>query len=512
MKESRISNVLKNSSANLIYKGVHIILQFVLRTAFIVILGKEYAGITTLFTDILQVLSLMELGIGTAMLYALYEPIANGDRVRINALMNFYKKAYCTIGLLILFVGISVVPFLNYLVTDVPGITENIKIIYIIYVVTTASSYFLIYKSAILRANQKSRVISFIDTIVYTIEALLEVILLLIFKRFYAYLFTHFIFSIIRNVILSYYTERRYRSYICDKTAELLPQETKSLFKDVAALAVYKISGKVIYSTDSIVISAFIGTQEVAVIGNYNLIINSLRTAIELVVDSAKASIGNLAVTSTKEKQEAVFRQMNFIAFWIACFFCTCLFVLLNSFIGDIWLDRTYTFRNNIVIVLVINFFIAVMVYPVEAFRTANGLFVYGKYRPAIMTILNIFLDIVFVHIWGILGVLLATAISRLLTQVWYDPYLIYNRVFRKTPWEYYKEYFIYVILTVITCTATGWLTNIVVICNAYIYFIYKMLIAIIVPNLLLIMVYHKTSEFQSLCNIGRRLIYKLKK
>ncbi|MGM9614315.1 MAG: lipopolysaccharide biosynthesis protein [Oscillospiraceae bacterium] len=512
MDNSRTSNVLKNSTANLLYKSLHILLQFALRTAFIKILGKEYTGVSTLFTDILQVLSLMDLGIGTAMTFALYKPLAEKDTEKIGQLMNFYKKAYTLIGIAIFAVGMCLVPFLDFLVKDVPNIKESIRSLFILYLLTTASSYFLVYKATILRASQKSRVISAVDSVVFTVESIAEIVLLLLFKQFYAYLITHFLFTLGRNIVLSFYTGREYGDYFEKKGAKLPRPETQKLFRDISALAIYKISGKVIYSTDSIVISAFVGTQDVAVIGNFNLVINSLRTTIEQVVESTKASIGNLAVTSSKEKQEQIFRQMNFIAFWVSCFCCTCLFVLLNPFVGEIWFDASYQIPMELIGVSVANFFIAVMVYPVESFRNANGLFVQGRYRPAIMAVLNIVLDLVFVHFWGIFGVLFATTISRLCTQVWFDPYLVYKHVFQKAPWGYFRNYIVQVLLTVGSCALAWEIANLFTISNVYIGFLYKAVVAVATPNLILFLLFRKTEEYQGLLRTGTRLLKKITK
>lgn len=494
MGNSRTGNVIKNSGASLFYKFTHIIMQFVLRTAFVYILGKEYTGISTLFSDILQVLSLMELGMGTAMTYALYKPLVDRDSNKVSALMGFYRKAYTLIGILVFVVGMMFEPFLNYLVTDVPNVKEDIHIIFAMYVLTSASSYFLVYKTTLLRANQESRVISFVDSLVLSLEGIVEIIVLLIFKEYFSYLVLHLIFMLVRNIILSIIAQQKFENYLFINM-KLTKWETQCLLKDVFALGIYKISGVMINSTDSIIISAFVGTKEVAIIGNFTLIISSIRTTIEQIVESVKASIGNLAVTSSKEKQEEVFRQMNFMAFWIACFCCTCFFVLLNPFVGTIWFDSEYQISIYVIAVLTANFFIAVMVYPIEAFRTGNGLFVQGKYRPAIMAVLNIVLDIFFVKIWGVFGVLLATTVSRLLTQVWFDPYLVYKNVFKKKPWEYYWIYLQQAMITAVCCMGSYTLAHIISISNVYVKFLYQMIIAICVPNLILLLLFHQKKE-----------------
>lgn len=285
-------------------------------------------------------------------------------------------------------------------------------------------------------------------------------------------------------------------------------KEIKTMFKNIFALGIYRVSGVIIYSTDNIVISAFIGVKDVAIIGNFTLIINSIRMAIEQISESTKSSVGNLVVSSTRSHQKEVFDKINFLAFIGVMFCSTCFFVLLNPFISDIWLDKSYRSSILIISILIANFFIAVMVYPVEVFRNANGLFIQGRYRPAIMAVLNITLDIIFVKFWGIAGVLFATTISRLFTQVWFDAYLIYKYVFLKSAFEYYKSYFFRFVFTALSCILAYCLSNLFVFSNVYIGFLYKMLIASLVPILLIYIIYHNRDEFLMISKV----VFKIKK
>lgn len=505
---SRTSNVLKNSVASIFYKFSHMLVQFVIRTAFIKLLGKEYTGISSLFADILTVLSLMDLGMGSAMIFSLYKPMAEGNSQRIASLMDFYKKAYHLIGCLVILVGMLCTPFLQYIVTGVPNIKEDIRLIFIMYVLTSACSYFLVYKTVLLRANQQARIISRVNTIAEVVECIIEIILLLVFKEFMAYLIVRLVGALSRNLILTGIARKQFPQYLSIKAEKKLSrEEIKALFKDIFALGVYKVSGVMIYSTPSIIISAFVSTAEVAVVGCYTMITNSLRTAIEQVVESTKASIGNLAATSSKEKQESVFNTMNFIAFAVSCFCCTCLFVLLTPFVTQIWFDESYRISFSVVVVLVINFFIAIMVYPVESFRTANGLFVQGKWRPAIMAVVNLILSISFVQYLGVLGVYLASVVSRLSTQVWFDAYLIYKYVFKKRPWKYYADYAIKLGITVISCMVAYGICGLITIDIPIIAFVCKGMISALISLVFVVGLNWKNEALHSAKRIALRMI-----
>lgn len=496
MANSRTSNTLLNSGASLAFKALNILTKFILRTAFIRILGKEYTGISGLFTDILHVLSLAELGMGSAILYSLYKPLAEKNEVRVRALMNFYRKAYSAIGITVFAFGLLCLPFLQYIVKGVPNIKEDIRLIFLFYVASSAASYFWVYKATLIRADQKSRIISRVDMIRDILEVTVEVILLLVFRQYFAYLVVHFISVIARNIILSSISKKRYAEYLEKNDEKLSKEEVKKLFRDIGALGVYKASGVIIYSTDSIFISSLIGTVDVAIIGNFTLIINSVRTAVEQIVNATKPSIGNLAATSSADKQEQIFNRMNFVSFWVACFTSTCFFTLLNPFVGDIWFDPSYKVSLPIISVMVINNIIAIMVYPVESFRTANGLFVQGWMRPLIMAIMNIILDFVMGIRWGIFGIFLATTISRVLTQVWFDSYLVYKYVFKRSVKKYYFSYLTQLTIMAVSCATAAFLCSMVPATNLYINFVLQMMISVIVPNVIVILLYRRKEEF----------------
>lgn len=508
-KSTRTNNVIKNSSASLFFRAMQMLTQFALRTAFIYILGKEYTGVSGLFTDILNVLSLMELGLDGSMVFSLYKPLAEHDVDKISALINFYRKAFFLIGWTVLVAGVGCIPFLRYIVKDVVTIEEDIRVIFLMYVVTAAFSYFWIYKSILFQADQKSRIVYLFNTVFQFIESAIEILLLIIFKEFLIYLSIRFIFAILQNIILSKIAERKYHEIFRNKEARLSKEENRELIKYIAALCVYNLSGVVINSTDSIFISAFVGTVEVALIGNFTLIISNIRKLIQNVVKATKPSVGNLATTSLPQKQKDVFSRMNFISFWVACVCSTMLFTLLNPFIGNIWFDTSYTIPMATITVLTVNFYIAVMVYPVETFKEGNGIIRQGWYRPLIMAILNIVLDFYLGRIWGIWGIFFATTISRVLTQVWFDIYLLSKYVFKEFPKQYYIQYGVQIVVMGICCWGAYFINNLYEFNNVYFEFFVKAVVAFFLSNAIIIVLYYKTKEFKSVLNLAGNFLHR---
>lgn len=502
MVESRTRNVINNTVASVIFKIVYILSQFVLRTVFIYTLGNEYVGISGLFTDILSVLSLMEMGLDVSMVYALYKPLAEDDHVRISALLKFYKKVFNWCGVIVIIIGVSCVPFLRYIMKGEPNIVEDIRLIFMMYVFTSAFSYFLIYKSILLRANQRSRLISKWSSIIQILECIIEVVLILLFKMFFIYLIVRFIMSVVRNVILSYISTKEYSQYFQNNSGSLEKEEVKYLVKNIMCLTAYNLSGVAINSTSSIFISVFVGTIEIAIIGNFTLIVNSVRAAIEQIVNVSKPSIGNLAATSSIRQQELVFERMNFISFYIACFCTVCFYTLLNLFVGDIWLDPKYEISNNVIAILSINFYIAIMVFPVESFRTANGLFIQGWFRPIVMAIMNIVLGFLLGKEWGVLGIFLAITISRLSTQVWFDSYLVYKIVFNKKPWKYYRDYVFRFFFTIFLCLFVKYVFDCIELKNVYLNFFIGFLVSFVIINIFFFLLFYKNENMKYMISV----------
>lgn len=227
--------------------------------------------------------------------------------------------------------------------------------------------------------------------------------------------------------------------------------ERKEIFKNVRALAIYKISGAFQRGVDSVIISAMLGTSLVGFLSYYKMIVNHVDSLFGQVFEAIKPSVGNLAASESGERQYTVFKKMCFLSFVIGNFIAVSLVTLLNPFI-TLWLGNEYLLGMDVVIMLVADIYIITMVRPYESFRNANALFVQGKYRPAVMVVLNFVLSVIFADKWGVSGILFATVVARLLTHVWYDPWLIYRKVFHEPFLQYIKMKTLYLLTVVVNC------------------------------------------------------------
>lgn len=494
MSKTRTENAIRNVKTGFIVQLINKIMAFVVRTIFIKCLNTEYLGVNGLFTNVLTILSFAELGIGTAIIFSMYKPVADNDKEKIKTLMSLYKKTYNTIGFVVFFLGLLVIPFMNLIVKDIPNIKENIILIYILFLANTASSYFFTYKKSIIIAHQKQSIINNIDSIFYLIKSAIEILFLIISKDFIVYLIIQIGGTLLENFYLSYTANKLY-PYLKEKDIKKLSKkESKDIFSNVKSLVIYKFGGVIMNGTDNILISSLINVATVGIVSNYNLIITSVKSILSTALNGVTASVGNLNAIGNKEQKEKTYYDLTFI-YYIVYSFCTIAFiVLLNPFI-KIWLGENYVLNISISIALAVSFFIDGMRQSGFIYRTTLGLFQKAQLTPYIGAITNIILSIVLCKLFGLVGIFIATSIAQLVSYSWIDTHLIYKYEFKKSPKNYYTKCILYFITFIAELIVTLLLCNFIKI-NMYIDFIIKTIIVIIIPNIINLIIYKKSSEY----------------
>lgn len=491
MADTRTSNSIKNSGATIIGRIASMLMEFVLRTILIRFLGIQYGGVSTLFTDILQVLSLVELGLGGAIVYALYKPLAEKDYKKINALMRFYKNAYNVIAITVFLMGFCCVPILDRLVKDVPNIKEDIRLIFVLYVAASSCSYLVIYKETLIKASQMSRVVVLVDNVVQIVFMAAESILLIIFREYIVFLVLRIVSQLVRNVLISREVDKRFPDIDFKCKERLDNQDRWKLTKDIQAMALYKISGVVLNGTDSIIISSFLGTEIVGIIGQYRMISNFVSNFINNIWVSVLPSVGNLAAIKGEDKQYDVFIKLNFGSFFLSAVITVGMFELINPLVA-LWVGQDYTVSTATAAAIAFNMYLFLTILPFQTFREANGLFVQGKYRPAIMSAINVGLSLVLVKPCGLFGVLIATPVSRLLTQTWFDPFVVYKHIFNRSPAQYYLELIKHSAITLFCSWASWQLLVLLHISNAFLRLIVGVAIFVVIPGSVYYVLFHK--------------------
>jgi len=504
MDESRTINSFRNFIVSSGGQIVNLFSKFILRTVFIKILGAEYLGLDGLFTNILTFLSLAELGVGPAMTFSLYEPIASNNIKAVQALMRVFKKSYIIIGIIIGGIGVGITPFIHYLIKDMPNI-PNIRIIYILYVLNSAISYFFSYKAVFITANQKDYIVNINKYIFNFLCMIFQVSLLVLSHNYILYLTCQISFTLAQNINISRIANKKYPLL---KSKEILPLDkaTKHVItQNIFALVFHKIGGMVVFSTDNILLSKMFGLVTVGIYSNYSLIITALETLYGHFFTAIIAGIGNLGVTEAKEHQEQVFNQIFFINFWIVMFCSVAISVLINPVI-NIWAGSEYCFNKEIVISLVANYYLKGMRQSAKAFNNSYGLYRYYKYMPIPEIIINIAFSVVLARLYGPIGIFLGTIISTICTCLWVEPKILFKLRFEKSVKSFFIKYMFYTAFTVVIIVIVSCITSIVNL-GGWIEIVVKLMVCLTVPNMAIIILFRKTDEYKKVVDLGRELL-----
>ncbi len=489
---------------------LNIVMSFIARTVLIYVLGDVYAGIAGNFTNILMVFSLADLGIGTAIIFALYKPIALEDKDKIRALMGLYAKAYRTIGLVIIALGLALTPFIRNLVkTDVEFGKFELEIIFMLFVANTASSYFLSYKGTLITANQKNYIVTNVVYATSIVSYGLQIAILYLTKNYILSLAIQVVTNMAQNVITMIIANRMY-PYIkgrCKNT--LTKDEQKGIFSNMRALIFYRTGQVVINGTDSIVISAMVGVLETGFYSNYMLLFTTIKNLLNQVFNAITASVGNLAAIESDERKYDVFNMVYFGSFWMYGFCSVCFWVLVTPFIR-LWLGEIRVMSDIVVFLLVLNFYLLGVRHVNNTFRDTMGVFKQGRYIPLVAAILNIAVSCALAPSLGVVGVLIGTTVCLAGVLVWAEPLVLFKHGFKRSSLPYFAKYLLYLVITAVACFITKGLADITFGDNFGVgAFIGRMAFCVVIPNLFFALIFFKNKNCRALFGAVRNTLMR---
>ena len=483
----RRKNALRNMTFGVALKIYQVIVPFFLRTALIYFMGMEYVGLNSLFTSVLQVLNLAELGVGSAMIFSTYKPLAENDTVKICALMALYKQYYMIIGGIIAVLGIALTPFIPYLIKgDVPeGI--NIYILYLLNLGATVLSYWLFaYKNSIFQASQRNDVISKITLFTSTVQYIFQFMAVCIWKDYYLYVIILLVSQALTNFITAVYADKIYPEY---KPKGQLDEETvKNIDQRIKDLFTAKFGYVTVNFADSIVISAFLGLSILGVYQNYYFIMSAVMGFVMIIYNACTAGIGNSLVTETKHKNFSDLQTLTFIICWISGWCSACFLCLYQPFM-EIWTGNLLGYGE--VVLFSIYFYVYEVNQLLNTYKDASGIWHKDRFRPLTVSAVNLCLNLLTVQAWGIYGVLLSTVLSTVIIGINWLLHNLFECVFEKSMMKtYVKKLIFYTAVSICVCMVTA------CICELTANFILKIVICLILPNMLFYLMYRKGNEF----------------
>lgn len=504
----RLKKSLINSSVGILTYIISFLPLFIARKVFIDILGGQLLGLSSLYTNIIGYLSIVEMGIGSAIIYSLYKPFAEDNKEKIKGYLKYYEKFYRRAGVIVLAVGLAITPFIHIFIKDNMDLTL-VRVGFILFLINTFIGYMFTYKHCMLNVAQEGYKVSLGLIFSKIFIAILQVIVVQKYKSFYGYIIVQIVVNLIFYLIINAYINKRF-SWLKEVNGKIEKEEERSLVKNIKALFYHKIGGRFISGTDNIVVSSFISLKIVADYNNYVLITNACSALIGQAMVGITASIGNLLVEENKEKAYGVHKKLFFISFWAVSFIVISLFNTISHFIS-LWVGEAYVLDTFTISLILFNLYFQLMRGAVERFKDASGEFYRDRYAPICEGLINLISSIVLINLIGLPGVFLGTLISNLVVAFWVKPRIVYKYVFNEPLDEYFKRYFKYVAIGIVPLIITTFLTNPLketITMNA---FILNCLINIVVINTFYLIIFWKNENFIYFKNIVLNIISRKK-
>ncbi len=506
MQSSRTANTTRNIIWGMVNKVVILIVPFIIRTIIIKSLGADYLGLTSLFTSILQVLNLTELGFSSAVVFCMYKPISENDTDTICALMNMFRKVYRVIGDIILCIGILISPFLPRLISGTWPSDINIYILYYIYLANTVVSYLLFaYKSALLIAHQRNDVDVNITTIVFFLQYSAQIVAITVFKSFYAYALAYLIFTVIGNIVRAVITDKMFPQYVCK--GKLTDFQKEDIKKRVFGAFIQKICATTRNSFDSIFLSAFLGLTTITVYGNYYYILSSVHGILTVIITAVTASVGDSIARESVEKNLYDMKKFSFMYAWLSGWCTACMLCLYQPFM-KIWVGEDLMFPFQTVILFCLYFYSLTIGDVRSVYTTGSGLWWEGRYRSIVETVANIVLNWTLGKLFGVNGIIAATILSILFINFLWGTQILFKYYFRgKKAAMFYLEHVFYALVVAAVCFVSFEICSMVGM-EGIVGLVIKAGLVTVISNLLFCICYFKKRYFKDTI----ALIYQMKK
>lgn len=503
----RSEKAIRNVFTGVANKLIMMVLAFVTRTLFIRLLGAEYTGVNSLFSNILSVLSLAELGMGNVLMFYLYSALKDKDHEYIRHLVNRFKRIYITIAIIILSIGLALIPLLQYIVKSDIELNELIQY-YVLYLINTACSYFVVYRIMVINADQKNYIVNVVQTASTIAMYVFQIIYLLICKQFLGYLIIQVLCTIASNIILNGIAIKHYPFLRKKDKTEKKYQELEKgeLVKNLKATFIFKISDTILDQTDSIIISMMFGTVFVGYYYNYFLLITYIVAIAGIIANGLVASFGNLVAEGDMEKSYDMFK-VALLCFAIFGAFCSAAYACLIQEFIPLWVGNQYVMNYDLVIAILLVFYLRMATNTMWMYRSAMGIFKEIQYINLISAGTNIVLSVILGKMMGLSGVIVATAISRLITSFWFEAKIVYKK-FSKPVSLYFKQqtkdFCICAVITLICFYACNKIAI-----HGYAGLAIRLVLVTSITVLVEFAVYHNSKEYQTLKNKIINIIHR---
>lgn len=505
MEMNRSKNATRNIVFGVILKIYQLGLPFAMRTIIMYELGVKYLGLNSLFTSILQVLNLAELGVGSAMVFAMYQPIAQENVETICALMKLYKIYYRVIGLIVFAAGMLLLPFIPKLIADDVPDGINIHVLYLLNLLATVFTYWLFaYKNSILQAHQRQDVISKVTIFTDTCKYVLQIGMLFVFHNYYYYVCVQLLTQIFNNILTAVVSDKLYPQFQAE--GKLPSKSLKEINRKIKDLFTSKLGATIVSSADTVVISAFLGLETLAIYQNYYYIINAVMGFITIIHSSITAGVGNSMIVCDTEKNYQDFRIFTFLTCWIMAFCVSCFSGLFQPFM-KLWMGKDFLLPYPMVILLCFYFWVYEYIMMASVYKDAGGIWHKDRFRPLLSGLVNLGLNVLFVRFLDLYGIVLSTIISMAVISAPWITINIFKLIFKRNAKKYVADLIYYLIVAIVT-------TSIIIIvlhfipANTWTWFIVKAAVCVMLSNIIILLMMFKAAKFSDAVTLIARMFH----
>lgn len=505
-EKSRTEYSTRNTTVAMTARIIAILAGYITRVVFTHTLTQDYVGINGLFTDILNVLALSELGVGTAITYALYRPISEGDVEKQKSLMKMYRSFYHIVAALVLAAGLLVVPFLGVLIKDQPQV-EHLLFIYLMYLFNSVMSYLLIYKRTLIDAHQQSYISVLYQTLFLILQYAAQIVVLYATGSFILYLSVLILCTIGGNLAISRKADRMYPYLKEKKVQKLSGGERQDIFQNIRAMLMHKIGNVLVNNTDNLLLSALVGSLSVGSYSNYFLVIGSVRQVLNQMFQGITASVGNLGVEESRDRIKKILEASFFIGQWMFGLAAICLFESLDPFV-EFSFGAQYVFSWDITLILCLNFYLTGMRQATLVFRDSMGVFKYDRYKAIPEAVINLVVSLFLGRMLGTAGIFLGTMVSTVTTSLWVEPYVLYKHRLQTSSKPYFAKYALYASVTFALWWGEDLLCRLIT-GSPWMVCLLRLILCFAVTNLVYLILYHRTREFRLLVQKAWQMIHQ---
>lgn len=486
-----------NSIAGVFYRISFLLLQFVVRYFFVRSLASELLGLESLYSNVLGVLSLIDLGLTTAISFSLYKPLYNKDRQLLSSIMHLYKRVYLGLGIIIFICCLMIMPFIQFFLKDNTINIDYIRISFLIYAMGTVVTYFFSHKRTLLFASQRNYIISITDATVRIITTILQIITMFIFHNYLMYLSLIILNNLVANIIIS---KKCDKLQLYDSSSECQPLSgayKKDLLQKIKDLSITNLCGKGVNSTDSILVSSLVSTSSLASFSNYNLVILAVQSIVKYFLDGIAASVGDLIAENDKVKMLYYFKLNNFMCYLIASFCSLCFFFLIHPFI-TLWVGKSFLFSIPLEFILMLELYIILIQQIIWTYQNLGGLYsIYKKYS-IVQLIINLAVSIILSQIIGISGIFIGTAVCYLYGWISFS-ICLHSNLFQVKSKNYWKNELFRFFIFIMMFATVFIVSDFISLQNLYLELFKNLLIIIIIYSVFIFMFFRNNKYLKAL-------------